>query len=161
MNIEAAEFPAPDDHFDVVVWNRDLVTVKHILPALRETRRVLRPGGLLIVAVPNLAALHNRLLLLAGRQPTTLHINNGDHVRGFTIPSMTRFLERDLGFHTLQVVGVGLAPITGAILPRPLRGLSHTVVWVLRAGAADGGNHTDNHGHRQSAKPEVARAASR
>lgn len=161
MNIEAAEFPAPDDHFDVVVWNRDLVTVKNILPVLRETRRVLRPGGLLIIAVPNLAALHNRLLLLAGRQPTTLHINNGDHVRGFTIPSMTRFLERDLEFRTLQVVGVGLAPITGAVLPRPLRGLSHTVVWVLRAGAADGGDHTDNHGHRQSAKPEVARAASR
>jgi hypothetical protein len=134
VNIEAAEFPAPDDHFDVVVWNRDLVTVKNILPALRETRRVLRPGGLLIIAVPNLAALHNRLLLVAGRQPTTLHINNGDHVRGFTIPSMTRFLERDLEFRTLQVVGVGLAPITGAVLPRPLRGLSHTVVWVLRAG---------------------------
>jgi SAM-dependent methyltransferase len=162
VNIEAAEFPAPDDHFDVVVWNRDLVTMKNILSALRETRRVLRPGGLLIIAVPNLAALHNRLLLLlAGRQPTTLHINNGDHVRGFTIPSMTRFLERDLEFCTLQVVGVGLAPITGAVLPRPLRGLSHTVVWVLRAGAAAGGNHTDNHGHRRPVKPEMAHAASR
>jgi SAM-dependent methyltransferase len=161
VDVEAAEFPAPDDRFDVVVWNRDLVTVKNILPALRETRRVLRPGGLLIIAVPNLAALHNRLLLLAGRQPTTLHINNGDHVRGFTIPSMTRFLERDLEFRTLQVIGVGLAPITGAVLPRPVRGLSHTVVWVLRAGAADGGNHTDSHGHRRPVKPEMARAASR
>jgi hypothetical protein len=161
VDVEAAEFPAPDGHFDVVVWNRDLVTVKNILPALRETRRVLRPGGLLVIAVPNLAALHNRLLLLAGRQPTTLHINNGDHVRGFTIPSMTRFLERDLGFRTLRVIGVGLAPITGHVLPRPLRGLSHTVVWALRAGAADDGDHTDNHGHRRSVKPEVAHAARR
>jgi SAM-dependent methyltransferase len=161
VDIEAAEFPAPKDHFDVVVWNRDLVTVKNILPALRETRRVLRPGGLLVVAVPNLAALHNRLLLLAGRQPTTLHINNGDHVRGFTIPSMTRFFERDLGFRTLQVIGVGLAPITGAVLPHPLRGLSHTVVWVLRAGARDDGNNTDNHGHRRPGKPEVAYVASK
>jgi Methyltransferase domain len=132
VNVEAAEFPAPDDHFDIVVWNRDLVTVMNVVPALREARRVLRPGGILVVAVPNLAALHNRLLLLAGRQPTTLHINNGDHIRGFTIPSMTRFLERDLGFGILRVRGVGLAPITGAVLPRPLRGLSHTVVWVLR-----------------------------
>jgi SAM-dependent methyltransferase len=156
VDVEAAQFPAPDDRFDVVVWNRDLVTVKNIVPALRETRRVLRPGGLLVVAVPNLAALHNRLLLLAGRQPTTLHINNGDHVRGFTIPSMTRFLERDLRFRTLQVIGVGLAPITGAVLPRPLRGLSHTVVWVLRAGAKDDGNHTDNHGHRATSRIQPA-----
>jgi hypothetical protein len=156
VDIEAVEFPAPNNQFDVVVWNRDLVTVKNLVPALRETRRVLRPGGLLIVAVPNLAALHNRLLLLAGRQPTTLHINNGDHVRGFAIPSMTRFLERDLGFRVLRVIGVGLAPFTGAVLPRPLRGVSHTVVWVLRAGTVRDEDHMDNHGHRQSTKPEVS-----
>jgi hypothetical protein len=161
VDVEAAEFPARDGNFDVVVWNRDLVTVKNIVPALMEVRRVLRPGGLVVVAVPNLAALHNRLLLLAGRQPTTLHINNGDHIRGFAIPSMTEFLQRDLGFHTLRVIGVGLAPLTGAVLPRPLRGLSHTVVWVLRAGAADNREHTDNHGHRRSMKPEVAHGTRR
>jgi hypothetical protein len=132
VEIEKPVFPAPDLHFDLVVWNRDLVTVKNLVGALQEANRVLRPRGILVVAVPNLAALHNRLLLLVGRQPTTLHINNGDHVRGFTITSTTRFLERDLGFSVLRMVGVGLPPITGAVLPRPLRGVSHTVVWVLR-----------------------------
>ena len=132
VDFEAAEFPAPSGQFHLVVWNRDLVTVKNVVPTFREVRRVLQPGGFLVVAVPNLAALHNRLLLLAGRQPTTLHINNGDHVRGFAGPSMTRFLELDLGFRIERVIGVGLAPITGAVLPRPLRGLSHTIVWVLR-----------------------------
>ena len=68
----------------------------------------------------------------AGRQPTTLHVGNGDHVRGFAAPSMTRLLEHDLGFRIERVVGVGLAPVTGAALPRPLRGLSHTIVWVAR-----------------------------
>jgi Methyltransferase domain len=131
VDVEAAVFPAPDGHFDLVVWNRDLVTVKNIVPALHEVRRVLRPGGILVVAVPNLAALHNRLLLLAGRQPTTLHIDNGDHIRGFAVQSMTRFLQRELGFEILRVTGVGLAPVTGAVLPGPLRGLSHTVVWAL------------------------------
>jgi Methyltransferase domain len=132
VDLEAAEFPAPSGHFDLVVWNRDLVTVKNVVPAFREVHRVLQPGGFLIVAVPNLAALHNRLLLLAGRQPTTLHVSNGDHVRGFAAPSMTRLLEHDMGFRIEGVVGVGLAPVTGAVLPRPLRGLSHTIVWVVR-----------------------------
>jgi len=115
-----------------VVWNRDLVTVKNVGPAFQEVYRVLQPGGFLIVAVPNLAALHNRLLLLAGRQPTTLHVSNGDHIRGFAAPSMTRFLRHDLGFRIERVMGVGLAPVTAAALPRPLRGLSHTIVWVAR-----------------------------
>jgi SAM-dependent methyltransferase len=132
VDVEAAAFPAADGDFDLVVWNRDLVTVKNLGAALREVRRVLRPEGVFVVAVPNLAALHNRLLLMAGRQPTTLHIGNGDHVRGFTAHSTTRFLTRDLGFEVLRVTGVGLAPLTAAALPGPLRSLSHTIVWALQ-----------------------------
>jgi len=132
VDLESAAFPAPDGLFDVVVWNRNLVTLKNAAPAVQEACRVLSPEGFFVLAVPNLAALHNRALLLAGRQPTTLHINNGDHVRGFAVGSMTRFLERDMGLRVLQVTGVGIAPVTGASLPRPLRGLGHTMVWVLR-----------------------------
>jgi hypothetical protein len=132
VDVEAAAFPAADGEFDLVIWNRELVTVKNLGPALREARRVLRLGGVLVVAAPNLAALHNRLLLLAGRQPTTLHIGNGDHVRGFVIRSMTEFLTRDLDLELLRVSGVGLAPVSTAVLPAPLRDVSHTVVWALR-----------------------------
>ena len=136
VDCDAEAFPAPDNHFDVVVWNRDLVTLKNAGSALREARRVLRPGGVMILAVPNLAALHNRLLLLAGFQPTTLHIDNGDHVRGFAILSMTRVLERDLGFRVQRMVGIGLAPISSTAQPQLLRALSHTVIWMLREPAA-------------------------
>jgi SAM-dependent methyltransferase len=132
VDVESATFPAPDGQFDLVVWNRDLVTLKNAVPALREARRVLKPGGFLLLSVPNLAALHNRLLLLAGRQPTTLHINNGDHVRGFASASMSTLLERDLDFRIEHVIGVGIAPVTGAALPGAMTGFGHTVVWVLR-----------------------------
>jgi SAM-dependent methyltransferase len=132
VDLESAAFPAADGAFDIVVWNRELVTLKNAVPALQEARRVLSPGGFLVLAVPNLAALHNRALLLAGRQPTTLHIDNGDHVRGFAFDPMTRFLERDLDFRIVKITSVGIAPVTGVILPRPLRGIGHTVVWVLQ-----------------------------
>jgi SAM-dependent methyltransferase len=132
VEIEAGRFPAADAYFDVVVWNREMVTVKNIEPVLAEIRRILRPGGLFVLSVPNLAALHNRLLLLAGRQPTTLHVGHGDHVRGFVVPSLTRFLRQDMGFQVLKIVGVGLAPVSGARLPASLRNISHTAVWVLR-----------------------------
>ena len=103
VDVEAASLPAPERSFDLVVWNRELVTLKNVMPALHEVRRVIRPGGYLVLAVPNLAAIHNRLLLLAGRQPTTLHINNGDHVRGFAAPALTQVLERDLDFCVEQL----------------------------------------------------------
>jgi SAM-dependent methyltransferase len=137
VNVEAAAFPAADGDFDLVIWNRELDTVKNLGPALREVQRALRPGGVFVVAVPNLAALHNRLLLLVGRQPTTLQIRNGDHVRGFASRPMTEFLTRDLDFELLGVTGVGLAPVSAAVLPDPLRGISHTVVWALRKRIGD------------------------
>jgi len=132
VDIETAAFPAADGDFDLVIWNGDLVAVKYLGRALREARRVLQPGGVFVVAAPNLAALHNRLLLLAGRQPTVLPIGHGDHIRGFAGPAMTGFLTRDLDFELLRVSGVGLAPVSAAVLPGPLTGISHTVVWALR-----------------------------
>jgi len=137
VDADAAAFPAADGDFDLVIWNRELDTVRNLGPALREVQRVLRPGGVFVVALPNLAALHNRLLLLAGRQPTTLQIRNGDHVRGFASRPMTGFLTRDLDFELLRVTGVGLAPVSAAVLPGPLLGISHTVVWALRKRIGD------------------------
>ena len=132
VDFETARLPAPNDCFDLVDWIREARHPEERIQLLREVYRVVRPRGYLVLAVPNLAAVHNRLLLMAGRQPTTLHIHNGDHVRGFTASALTRVLERHLGFRVEQLTGVGIAPVTGAILPRPLRDLGHTTIWVLR-----------------------------
>jgi SAM-dependent methyltransferase len=132
VDFETESFPAETASFDIAVWHRELVTLKNAVGALSETVRVLEPGGLLILTVPNLAAIHNRLLLAVGLQPTTLHIDQGDHMRGFAVRSMTRFLHTRVHCSVVAVYAVGLAPLTSALLPRPWRNLGHTIIWLLR-----------------------------
>ena len=57
-------------------------------------------------------------------------------MRGFAAPSMTRVLERDLGFRVERVIGIGIAPVASIPLPHPLRHLAHTIIWVLRKPAS-------------------------
>jgi hypothetical protein len=43
---------------------------------VREMHRVLRPGGYLLVTLPNLASWHNRIALLLGFQPRDVEISS-------------------------------------------------------------------------------------
>lgn len=70
-NIEVDPIPYPDDHFDAVVCCQVLEHFTHShLPAMLEMRRVLRPGGIIEVDVPNVASLRNRSRLLRGKNIT-------------------------------------------------------------------------------------------
>jgi SAM-dependent methyltransferase len=70
-NVEAEPIPYPDHHFDAVVCCQVLEHFSHShLPAVREMRRVLRPGGVLEIDVPNVACYRNRLRLLRGKHIT-------------------------------------------------------------------------------------------
>src|SRR5919199_2568882 len=91
LNIERDPFPFPDGLMDVVLANQILEHTKELFWIFHEVSRVLREGGSLIVGVPNLASLHNRLLLMLGRQPTSLQ-NASAHVRGFTKSDILRML---------------------------------------------------------------------
>jgi ubiquinone/menaquinone biosynthesis C-methylase UbiE len=70
-NVEVEPLPYPDAHFDAVVCCQVLEHFTHShLPAVREMHRVLRPGGLLEVDVPNVASLRNRSRLVRGKNIT-------------------------------------------------------------------------------------------
>lgn len=65
---DAASLPIPDGAYDVVVGVEVLEHLFLPLDALTEMARVLRPGGVLIVTVPNVAYWRRRLdLALLGR----------------------------------------------------------------------------------------------
>lgn len=70
-NVEADPLPYPDGSFDGVVCCQVLEHFSHShLPAVREMRRVLRPGGVLEIDVPNVACYRNRTRLLRGKHIT-------------------------------------------------------------------------------------------
>jgi SAM-dependent methyltransferase len=77
--------PFDDGSFDAVVAGELLEHVRDPQGVVRETRRVLKPGGTLVGSVPNAFRLQSRLSFLAGRapedDPTHLHMYSAGHVR--------------------------------------------------------------------------------
>jgi SAM-dependent methyltransferase len=127
-NIEADVFPFEDGSVDLVVANQVLEHTKEIFWTLSEVSRILKPGGIVIVGVPNLASLHNRILLLLGRQPSTIELL-GPHVRGFTRGAFERFVTADGYFDIMAVAGSNFYPF-----PPPAANLLSRVLPTMAVG---------------------------
>ncbi|MEU7578939.1 class I SAM-dependent methyltransferase [Streptomyces sp. NPDC041068] len=120
--------PFADGAADAVLFSE---VIEHLVDpdsALDELRRVLRPGGHLMLSTPNLAAWYNRGLLLAGVQPVFsevslrgIHGRPGKevvgHLRLYTARALREFVTA-CGFDVVRLSG---APFHG--VPRPLRAL--------------------------------------
>jgi SAM-dependent methyltransferase len=132
-DIERDPLPFNGSFFDAVVCNQVLEHTKEIFWIASEICRVLKPGGTLILGVPNLGSLHNRILLLAGYQPPAIHVF-GPHVRGFTTQGLTDFLEAGGCLKVKRIIGGNFYPFPPAIsrpLSRLLPGLSVSSFYVL------------------------------
>lgn len=114
VDIEKEPFPLPDGAFDIVVCNQVLEHLKNIYRPLSEMDRIVKTGGFLLIGVPNLSGLYNRLLLLLGRQPLSIAID-GPHIRGFTHSAFLAFLEQNPNFGLIATESSNLYP-----LPYPL-----------------------------------------
>lgn len=109
--LEQDTFPFAEESVDVVIANQILEHTKEVFWIMHEISRVLRVGGRLIVGVPNLAAFHNRILLLLGRQPSPIKTFSA-HVRGFTRNDFLDFLEAGFsgGYRVLGFRGANFYP---------------------------------------------------
>ncbi|MFI5660551.1 methyltransferase domain-containing protein [Streptomyces sp. NPDC051684] len=124
--------PFADGAADAVLLSE---VIEHLVDpdaALDEIRRVLRPGGHLMLSTPNLAAWYNRALLLAGVQPVfsevslrAIHGRPGTEVVGHLRLYTPRALKEFVAASGFDVVGLTGAPFHG--VPRPLRPLDRLV----------------------------------
>ncbi len=124
-SVAAPGLPVADGVADVVIMSE---LIEHLVDpdgAIAEIRRVLRPGGSLLLSTPNLAAWYNRGLLALGIQPVFSEVSLqgvfgrpgrvvAGHLRLFTRRALTGFLAAS-GFRCVTVAGARYHDV-----PRPL-----------------------------------------
>jgi SAM-dependent methyltransferase len=118
-----ARLPFSDGLFDAVTA---VAVIEHLFdPYLitAELHRVLKPGGQLIVEVPNLAWLPRRLDVLLGRLPVTGDEEgwDGGHLHYFTFATLHELLMSH-GFDVQHMSSTGIFPRVRNIWPTLLGG---------------------------------------
>jgi SAM-dependent methyltransferase len=130
--IDSAGLPFSDCCADVVVMSELIEHLVDTDAAVDEVRRVLRPGGILLLSTPNLAAWFNRGLVGLGIQPVFSEVSLrgvygrpghevAGHLRLFTRRALVEFLT-DRGFRCERVRGAPYHDV-----PRPLRPLDRSL----------------------------------
>jgi SAM-dependent methyltransferase len=130
--VDAAGLPLADSSADVVIMSELIEHLVDTDAAVDEVRRILRPGGILLLSTPNLAAWFNRGLVGLGIQPVFSEVSlrgiygrPGDqvvgHLRLFTRRALVEFLTAR-GFSCEVVLGAAYHDV-----PRLLRPLDRSL----------------------------------
>lgn len=109
VNLEHDTFPFQDQEIEVITCNQVLEHLKNIFLPLSEMDRVLKIGGHLMIGIPNLAALHNRIFIIFGRQPSCNAIM-GPHIRCFTHKGFLKFIRQNTNFELQSINAATLYP---------------------------------------------------
>jgi 2-polyprenyl-3-methyl-5-hydroxy-6-metoxy-1,4-benzoquinol methylase len=100
-------FPFDDEFFDLIYAVEILEHIYDTEFFLQEAKRLLRKNGTLIVTVPNIVCLPNRIRAIFGLYPKHVaparkHWSVGEHIRVFTKSMLINILERN-GFEIEDV----------------------------------------------------------
>lgn len=136
LNIECDKLPFAPESIDVICANQVLEHTKEIFWILHECTRVLKENGYLIFGIPNVAALHNRILLFFGRHPTGSKCYSA-HVRTFSKNDFLVFLNVCFpdGYKLEAFMGSQVYPFPkkiGRIISAVLPQFSQSIFFLLR-----------------------------
>ncbi|NOZ81594.1 MAG: class I SAM-dependent methyltransferase [Candidatus Micrarchaeota archaeon] len=97
----------PENSFDVVFAGQILEHIYDTENFLKECKRVLKKGGILIITTPNIASLPSRIRLFFGFYPRWVapslsHYQPADHIRAFTLGVLKKLVE-SAGFKVEKV----------------------------------------------------------
>jgi SAM-dependent methyltransferase len=124
-SVDGLNLPFSSQAFNAVIIKE---VIEHLVDTdyvLNEARRVLVPGGLLLVSTPNLAAWFNRILLLVGVQPIFSEVSlRGVYGRPGSDPvgHLRLFTKRAL-VELFAAHGFAQITVVGAVFHRTPRGL--------------------------------------
>jgi len=104
-------FPIGNLRFDIILASQIIEHLQNTDGFLKEIYRCLKPTGYAIISTPNLAAWHNRLYLLFGKQPEPCKVSDDmypeherpGHLRIFTESALIKLL-RFHGFRVEKVI---------------------------------------------------------
>ena len=133
LDLDREEVPEPPAAFDTLVYADVLEHLKDPWAALARHRRLLAPGGRVVVSVPNAQHWRISLGLLAGRwtyrDPDGFgHALARDHLRFFTRREIAGAMA-SAGYAVTSVSSLA-SPLALALSPGPLRGLAAFQVLV-------------------------------
>jgi len=129
-DLERNRFPVDDESLDLIIANQIHEHTKELFWIFSECSRVLKVGGHFIIGVPNLASLHNRILLALGRQPSPIKSASA-HIRGFTRRDLLSFAECwPNGYRLDDFRGSNFYPFPAPIAKPLAKGLP-TLAWGI------------------------------
>ncbi len=135
-NIERDNLPLADNQADLIIANQVLEHTKEIFWIFHEVSRSLKIGGHFLFGVPNICSLHNRFLLLLGRQPTQHKVCSA-HVRPFSKGDTLDFLNACFpgGYELAQFRGAQFYPFPtrlSRLLANAFPTFAFTIFFMIR-----------------------------
>ncbi len=110
IDLETETLPYRENSFDLVICNQVLEHLKNYQKLIVDLIKVTRTKGYIVIGVPNLAHLINRIYLLFGIQPLCIHVN-GPHVRGFTHKAFVDLLNSFKQIELVDTAGSTMYPL--------------------------------------------------